>query len=209
VQRSAPSRCRPRSRRCRSSCASSKHVVALQALGAGILLLLWLFVMANVIVFGAEVNWWVSRKGREEDRRARLEASASRPSRDPAAPTSSQTCWKPTRLDDRPATSHRPGSRAPACRVRPPRPPRAHERAIRAAAPRGRKRPGTAQEKPVLARVGHAHGDGRSRRRRRAGGRSRPGRCTRRTAQGPPRRTPRGRARRRRTRRPAISSERR
>ena len=44
----------------------SKHVVALQALGAGILLLLWLFVMANVIVFGAEVNWWVSRKGREE-----------------------------------------------------------------------------------------------------------------------------------------------
>ena len=37
----------------------SKHVVALQALGAGILLLLWLYVMANVIVFGAEVNWWV------------------------------------------------------------------------------------------------------------------------------------------------------
>ncbi len=44
----------------------SKHVVALQALGAGILLLLWLYVMANVIVFGAEVNWWVSRKGIEE-----------------------------------------------------------------------------------------------------------------------------------------------
>jgi membrane protein len=44
----------------------SKHVVALQALGAGILLLLWLYVMANVIVFGAEVNWWVSRKGTED-----------------------------------------------------------------------------------------------------------------------------------------------
>jgi membrane protein len=44
----------------------SKHVVALQALGAGILLLLWLYVMANVIVFGAEVNWWVARKGAED-----------------------------------------------------------------------------------------------------------------------------------------------
>jgi membrane protein len=45
----------------------SKHVVALQALGAGILLLLWLYVMANVIVFGAEVNWRVARKGAEDD----------------------------------------------------------------------------------------------------------------------------------------------
>jgi membrane protein len=44
----------------------SKHVVALQALGAGILLLLWLYVMANVIVFGAEVNWWVARKGADD-----------------------------------------------------------------------------------------------------------------------------------------------
>jgi len=44
----------------------SKHVVALQALGAGILLLLWLYVMANVIVFGAEVNWWLGRKAEED-----------------------------------------------------------------------------------------------------------------------------------------------
>jgi YihY family inner membrane protein len=44
----------------------SKHIVALQALGAGVLLLLWLYVMANVIVFGAEVNWWLGR-GRRED----------------------------------------------------------------------------------------------------------------------------------------------
>jgi membrane protein len=44
----------------------SKHVVALQALGAGILLLLWLYVMANVIVFGAEVNWWLRRGDGEE-----------------------------------------------------------------------------------------------------------------------------------------------
>jgi membrane protein len=44
----------------------SKHIVALQALGAGVLLLLWLYVMANVIVFGAEVNWWLDR-GRRDD----------------------------------------------------------------------------------------------------------------------------------------------
>jgi membrane protein len=46
--------------------SASKHIVALQALGAGVLLLLWLYVMANVIVFGAEVNWWLGR-GRRED----------------------------------------------------------------------------------------------------------------------------------------------
>jgi len=43
----------------------SKHIVALQALGAGVLLLLWLYVMANVIVLGAEVNWWLGRGRRE------------------------------------------------------------------------------------------------------------------------------------------------
>ena len=42
----------------------SKHVPALQALGGPAILLVWLYVMANVIVFGAEVNWWVSRGGR-------------------------------------------------------------------------------------------------------------------------------------------------
>ena len=39
----------------------TKEVVALQALGTGALLLVWLYVMANVIVFGAEVNWWLAR----------------------------------------------------------------------------------------------------------------------------------------------------
>ena len=39
----------------------SSEVVALQALGASALLLIWLYVMANVIVFGAEVNWWHAR----------------------------------------------------------------------------------------------------------------------------------------------------
>jgi membrane protein len=43
----------------------SKNVIALQAFGAPALLLVWLYLMANVIVFGAEINWWLSR-GRQE-----------------------------------------------------------------------------------------------------------------------------------------------
>ena len=39
----------------------SKDVVVLQALGGPVILLVWLYVMANVIVFGAEVNWWFGR----------------------------------------------------------------------------------------------------------------------------------------------------
>jgi membrane protein len=42
----------------------SKHVPALQALGGPAILLVWLYVMANLIVFGAEINWWYAR-GRE------------------------------------------------------------------------------------------------------------------------------------------------
>jgi YihY family inner membrane protein len=46
----------------------TREVVALQALGTGALLLVWLYVMANVIVLGAEVNWWLARgRRREED----------------------------------------------------------------------------------------------------------------------------------------------
>ena len=44
----------------------SNEVVAVQALGASALLLIWLYVMANVIVFGAEVNWWHARRDEEE-----------------------------------------------------------------------------------------------------------------------------------------------
>jgi YihY family inner membrane protein len=36
--------------------------VTLRVLGGPVILLLWLYVMANVIVFGAEVNWWVARR---------------------------------------------------------------------------------------------------------------------------------------------------
>ena len=40
----------------------SSNVVALKAFGGPALLLVWLYVMANVIVFGAELNWWRSRR---------------------------------------------------------------------------------------------------------------------------------------------------
>ena len=48
----------------------SSDVVALQALGSPALLLVWLYVMANVIVFGAEVNWWSARRDERDERRA-------------------------------------------------------------------------------------------------------------------------------------------
>jgi membrane protein len=35
---------------------------ALRAFGAPAILLVWLYVMANVIVFGAELNWWRARR---------------------------------------------------------------------------------------------------------------------------------------------------
>jgi membrane protein len=35
---------------------------ALRAFGAPAILLVWLYVMSNVIVFGAELNWWRSRR---------------------------------------------------------------------------------------------------------------------------------------------------
>jgi membrane protein len=48
----------------------SSNVVALKAFGGPALLLVWLYVMANVIVFGAEVNWWLSeRRGEPEEAR--------------------------------------------------------------------------------------------------------------------------------------------
>ena len=43
----------------------SSEVIAVRALGASVLLLVWLYVMANVIIFGAEVNWWHARRDRK------------------------------------------------------------------------------------------------------------------------------------------------
>ena len=42
----------------------SKHNPVLQALSGPAVLLVWLYVMANVIVLGAEVNWWYAGRGR-------------------------------------------------------------------------------------------------------------------------------------------------
>src|SRR5207237_3091392 len=42
----------------------SDNVVALKAFGGPALLLVWLYVMANVIVFGGEVNWWLAHRRR-------------------------------------------------------------------------------------------------------------------------------------------------
>jgi membrane protein len=38
---------------------------ALRAFGAPAILLVWLYVMANVIVFGAELNWWIARRAQQ------------------------------------------------------------------------------------------------------------------------------------------------
>jgi uncharacterized BrkB/YihY/UPF0761 family membrane protein len=43
----------------------SKHNPSAQVIGAPLLLLIWLYVMANVIVFGAEINWRRSRSPRQ------------------------------------------------------------------------------------------------------------------------------------------------
>jgi membrane protein len=40
----------------------TEGLVTLQAFGGLVLLLFWLYVMANIIVLGAEVNWWLARR---------------------------------------------------------------------------------------------------------------------------------------------------
>ena len=45
---------------------ASRHVPVLQAIGGPIYLLVWLYVMSNVIVFGAELNWWRSRRREQQ-----------------------------------------------------------------------------------------------------------------------------------------------
>ena len=43
------------------------EALTLRALGAPVILLIWLYLMANAIVFGAEINWWRSQAREEED----------------------------------------------------------------------------------------------------------------------------------------------
>ena len=45
----------------------SKHNPVLQTLSGPAILLVWLYVMANVIVLGAEVNWWRAHRARPSD----------------------------------------------------------------------------------------------------------------------------------------------
>jgi membrane protein len=54
--------------------------VTLRTLGGPIILLLWLYVMANVIVFGGELNWWWNERTQAE---AEAEAEAERPAAPP------------------------------------------------------------------------------------------------------------------------------
>ncbi len=48
---------------------ASSGLVALQAFGGLALLLLWIYLMANVLVFGAELNWWLGRSRNAPARR--------------------------------------------------------------------------------------------------------------------------------------------
>jgi membrane protein len=48
----------------------------LRILGGPVILLLWLFLMANVIVFGAELNWWQQERRKQREELARLERVA-------------------------------------------------------------------------------------------------------------------------------------
>ena len=55
-------------------------VASLKALGGIVVLLVWFFLMANILLLGAEINWWYGR-GRYGTRQRRLGAerrSASR-----------------------------------------------------------------------------------------------------------------------------------
>jgi membrane protein len=47
----------------------SKHNPVLQTLSGPAILLVWLYVMANVIVLGAEVNWWLGHRAHPSDER--------------------------------------------------------------------------------------------------------------------------------------------
>jgi uncharacterized BrkB/YihY/UPF0761 family membrane protein len=45
---------------------------ALRAFGAPAILLVWLYVMANVIVFGAELNWWLTHRAAQRQEEEQL-----------------------------------------------------------------------------------------------------------------------------------------
>ena len=65
--------------------------VTLRTLGGPAVLLLWLYLMANVIVFGGELNWWWRERRQERagaPARRELDGSAQPSSRSPVPPPS-------------------------------------------------------------------------------------------------------------------------
>jgi membrane protein len=77
---------------------ATRELYALQAFGGLVFLLFWLYVMANVLVLGAEVNWWLARRG---------EPSA-------ASPRDWRRAWRaPAESFARRRGSRRPSSRTP------------------------------------------------------------------------------------------------
>ena len=67
--------CSSRSRRCRSTCATSRGLPALKAFGGAAVLLVWLYLMGNIVLLGGAITWW-SARGRAA-RRGRQAAAAS------------------------------------------------------------------------------------------------------------------------------------
>jgi len=61
--------------------------VTLRVLGGPVILLLWLYVMANVIVFGAEFNWWQAQRRAAREHAAAPTGSPAAQPHPPAPPT--------------------------------------------------------------------------------------------------------------------------
>jgi len=57
---------------------ATDNLIALRAFGGATLLLIWLFLMANIIVIGVVVNWRLSRGARRRAAEAQAEAEATR-----------------------------------------------------------------------------------------------------------------------------------
>ena len=74
------------SRSCRSSCAMPSTTRCCRRFGSPAILLVWLYVMANVLIFGAELNWWrqYGREAPPEEAPGRVRLSATR-ARTPSA----------------------------------------------------------------------------------------------------------------------------
>ena len=70
--------------------------VTLRTLGGPAILLLWLYVMANVIVFGGEINWWWRERHRE------LAEAREQPEHDGNAPPSTRSPVPPQSAPRRP-----------------------------------------------------------------------------------------------------------